>query len=808
MADVVLINLGRGNLHEGFPLVTLQIRIEQRSQNVQFTGSLPPDPKLLNLYHRWQLLYNLLYKVRSIGLRQAPDGSPVDDNDGIYIEEADVTNVSETEFTQVCIELQQQIDSWLDSKGFRSLERQLRMRLNPSQDNRIILQTEDDYVKKLPWYIWQFFQDYSHTEIALSPLSFAAPIGQHNFLEKIRVLAILGDATGIDIDTDRRYLESLENTEICFLDEPTRSEFDRYLWDSKGWDVLFFAGHSATQESDQTGRIFLNTSESLTIQQLQNALKKSIERGLHLAIFNSCEGLGLATQLAELNIPEIIVMRELVPDQVAQAFLKNFLSIFSTGQSLYLSVREAREQLQGLESDYPGASWLPVMFQNPAIEPIIWRASKSIRTISTSLSRENIRSVNEGISSRLWQNLVPIFKNGLLVTSLVMGSRWLGLVQPLELLALDTLMKLRPSEVMDERLLIVTIDESDKEYQKQAGMALQGSLADQALAGVIETLAPHSPAVIGLDIYRDYQDQQVIDPEARAKTFQLRDSSFIDICQVGGGVGNPGEIAPPSEAPIENVGFSDLTFDPDLVVRRQIFGMSPGSKCATERSFSFLIAQKYLQDQGVDFQRLSSDLFQIGTARFQNITSHSGGYHRLEPGGFTVLLNYRNARPIATEISLQNLLDGSVEDRLSDLVSGKIVLIGNIDTGDKDYHQTPNRYLTNKTFEMPGVIIHAHMVSHLISATLDARPALWWWPQWGDMLWILGWSILGGGTAVVSTHIHVRYLMLAVTAGSIVLLLIMSCFISLWLWGGWLPVLPTVFGILATATAVKILPKS
>jgi hypothetical protein len=43
--------------------------------------------------------------------------------------------------------------------------------------------------------------------------------------------------------------------------------------------------------------------------------------------------LGLAKHLASLHIPKIIVMREPVPDLVAQEFLKNFLTAFASGKS-------------------------------------------------------------------------------------------------------------------------------------------------------------------------------------------------------------------------------------------------------------------------------------------------------------------------------------------------------------------------------------------------------------------------------------------------------------------------------------------
>lgn len=802
MTTVVLLNLGHGSLHRGFPLVTAQIRPAEYSQKVQLTGSLPPNPDLLACYQRWQLLYELLYKVRSIGLRQESDES---DAEAILIEDADVTHVSKTEFFQVCIELRRQVDYWLDTEGFRPLERQLRMRLHPRQIIRFILQTGDSQARRLPWYIWSFFQDYPQAEVALSPLNFAPTLKRQTYADSMRILAVLGDASGIDVEADRRLLEALPDTHVCFLAEPKRAEFDRHLWDRQGWDMLFFAGHSASHSHDEMGQIFLNPTERLAIPQLHNALVRAIDRGLHLAIFNSCEGLGLASQLADLNIPEIIVMREPVPDQVAQIFLKNFLTAFATGQPLYLSVREARERLQGIEGDYPGASWLPVMFQNPAVEPLVWKSppnSSSVQSVSpVDIDRADAPTSASPLITCNWrwqditQQLGFIFKSGMLVTTLVMGGRWLGFWQPVELWTYDVLLSLRPAESVDERFLVVMIDSSDKTYQEEQGMVLQGSLADQALADLIATLKPYNPAVIGLDIYRDYQGLQVADIVARARANRLRDQSFVDICQISGGESHSDEIAPPPNVPIENVGFSDLALDPDLVVRRQIFGMSPGKSCNTQFSFSFQVSRRYLERQGYGFSAVTSKgQLQIGSARFQQINAHSGGYHRLETGGFEVLTNYRAGQFPFHTVSLKDLLADPEAHALSELVSGKIVLIGNVDRGDKDYHQTPYSRNTVTISELPGVIIHAHMISALLSATLDGRPTLTWWPQWGDTLWVWGWSVISG---VVFYSFRERRLCLFLGTGIILAGLTGINFLGLWLLGWWLPLVPSLLASLA-----------
>jgi hypothetical protein len=127
-----------------------------------------------------------------------------------------------------------------------------------------------------------------------------------------------------------------------FLVEPTRREINNHLWE-KTWDILFFAGHSETENEE--GKIYINPQESLTLSELRYGLRKAVEFGLKLAIFNSCDGLGLAKKLSDLQIPRMIIMREIIPDEVAQSFLTYFLDAFSTGKPFTFAVREARERL-------------------------------------------------------------------------------------------------------------------------------------------------------------------------------------------------------------------------------------------------------------------------------------------------------------------------------------------------------------------------------------------------------------------------------------------------------------------------------
>ena len=130
-----------------------------------------------------------------------------------------------------------------------------------------------------------------------------------------------------------------------------------------------------TQKDGQSGLLYINREEVLDIQEIRRTLGIAISQGMKLAIFNSCDGLGLAQQLTDLNIPHIIVWREPVPDKVAQQFLKYFIHSFSTGKTLHRSLLEARLQIKELtpmEQQLPGVTNLPVIVGSTE-EPITWK---------------------------------------------------------------------------------------------------------------------------------------------------------------------------------------------------------------------------------------------------------------------------------------------------------------------------------------------------------------------------------------------------------------------------------------------------
>ena len=381
MIHSVVINLGYGDLYEGFPVVTAGLWTLNNPRPQQFIGSLPPAPNLVELYRNWQSMYqslcDRLWRGAAHRLGSRSIRNLANDDDELEIDEGNITNVSVVDFNDLCHQLQLSIDNWLGSPGITGISRQLRAALHPADEIRVIIETQDIIIQKLPWHCCSFFQDYPRSELSFSRTEYKrTPKLQLSQVPRnhARILAILGNSQGIDLEREQRFLQSLPDAEIQLVVKPSRKDFNDKLWDSQGWDMLFFAGHSQTEE--ETGIIYINenpTNNSLTIEQLTEALKAAIEKGLQLAIFNSCNGLGLAHGLEKLNLPTTIVMREPVPNRVAEEFFNYFLQAFAFEQkSLYTSVQQARRRLQGLEDDFPGASWLPVIFINPAEEPPSW----------------------------------------------------------------------------------------------------------------------------------------------------------------------------------------------------------------------------------------------------------------------------------------------------------------------------------------------------------------------------------------------------------------------------------------------------
>ena len=213
------------------------------------------------------------------------------------------------------------------------------------------------------------------------------------------------------------------------------------------------------------------------------------------------------------------------------------------------------------------------------------------------------------------------------------------------------------------------------------------------------------------------------------------------------GTGDNSLSAPPG-VDKSQIGFNDVVIDvEDDVLRRNLMYLQFGESEAQEMySFSLRLSLKYLEERNLKFQ-VHDDSLQIGSAIFPDLKANSGGYQidPKETAGWQILLDYRSPN-IARRVTLSEVLAGDVSP---DLIKDKIVLIGTSAPSIKDIYPTP--YKGAKGY-MPGVIVHAQMVSQILNVVLDDAPIFWFWSEWAEGLWVWLWSLLAAAIAWKLKH--------------------------------------------------------
>ncbi len=359
----VVIRIGNGDFKQGFP-VTLRIlehgkTIEEIETDEGFC--LPPAPQMRELYTKWQSQSH--ERSRRLQSRLGAIAEPQE------------TNVSKEEqlesYKSLTDNLENYCQNWFITPEFGRLRDRIlsteAIRKDPSVPIIIRCDSnnqEQDLLSRLPYHLWDLYKKLENSEFAL----FSKYSRSLSRLQKpVKVLAIFGSsAGGLQLEKDAEALSLLEQNGaiVTIQTEPTNSQLSALM--SQTWDILFFAGHSS---SDPTGgTIQIREGETLS---LKNFLDHDVAKGLKLAIFNSCDGLGIAEFLADLEIPNIIAMKEPVPDNIACLFLMEFLQEFTQGTQLCQAVRKARQRLRYEQEEFPGASWLPAVCLNPSASELV-----------------------------------------------------------------------------------------------------------------------------------------------------------------------------------------------------------------------------------------------------------------------------------------------------------------------------------------------------------------------------------------------------------------------------------------------------
>lgn len=396
----------------------------------------------------------------------------------------------------------------------------------------------------------------------------------------------------------------------------------------------------------------------------------------------------------------------------------------------------------------------------------------------------------------------PVLLSSLLVTSLLVGVRHFGVLEALELNAFDQLIRLRPDQGRDPRLLVVTV--TDKDLQSY-GTLLPGKTLNELL----KKLEQYQPRVIGLDIFRD-----IPVGEGHAdlvKRLQQSDHTVV-ICGVPT-AGEPDGTSPPPAVPKDRIGFADFVTDSDNIIRRHLLWLPPTPQVSTPAphtqnpcknsptplySFGLQLALHYLRKEGIQ-PVFTQGYLKLGSTLFKPIEKNTAGYHNADMWGEQVLLNYRSPQDVAESVTLAKVLKGKVKPNQ---VKDRIVLIGYKAASKKDDFYTPYSIGQQQTQKMPGVLIHSQMVSQILSTVRNKQPLLWYWPQWGEVLWIWIWSLIGG-----SLTWRVRRSPLLGLAGGATLGTLFGICYGLFIYGGWIPLVPSALALIATGGSVVVVDR-
>jgi CHASE2 domain-containing sensor protein/tRNA A-37 threonylcarbamoyl transferase component Bud32 len=392
-----------------------------------------------------------------------------------------------------------------------------------------------------------------------------------------------------------------------------------------------------------------------------------------------------------------------------------------------------------------------------------------------------------------WQ-VVTILGVSLGVAGLVIGTKHLGWWEMGELTAYDRSMRWKPSLPPDPRLLIVAITEEDLNLQKT------WPLPDRTIAKVIQKLTDAKAKTIGLDVFRPHP---IAPGQVELAKIWNENDLIIPGCHHPN-LKSPGIAGPPG-IPAAQLGFVDLLIDQDSIVRRGLLFISrdPKSPCTSETSFALQLAQEYLLRQH-QFQGKfdPNQEFQIATAHFRPISSNDGGYQNAESGGYQILLDYRAGsgsgkaaqNGVAPIVTMSDLLNNRVDPKL---IKDRIVLIGSTASSLKDEFLTPYSAGKAEDATMPGVIVHAQIVSQILSAVLDKRPLWWFIPDWLEGVWIGGWCLTG---SLLAWYIRHPIRLLVAASGAAILLV--GGFAIAFANAGWIPLVSPFVGLIGSSIGV------
>ncbi|WP_225912399.1 CHASE2 domain-containing protein [Nostoc flagelliforme] len=150
-----------------------------------------------------------------------------------------------------------------------------------------------------------------------------------------------------------------------------------------------------------------------------------------------------------------------------------------------------------------------------------------------------VQDSRETFKSKSWLQIILVTSVG--VTAFIWGVRELKWLQPWELRVYDQMLRSRPSEAPDKRILLVKITDEDLKREK-------GTISDRRINQLLKKIESYQPRIVGLYLFQ---------PENNYLAANLQNQDNIVSTCLFNTLGKD-EIPPPPNFPIDNVGASQM----------------------------------------------------------------------------------------------------------------------------------------------------------------------------------------------------------------------------------------------------------
>ncbi|MGJ3249127.1 MAG: CHASE2 domain-containing protein [Elainellaceae cyanobacterium] len=735
------------------------------------TASVAYPESLSQHYHTWQQTYLSFYKTAPLSVSATPHSTLDGPLRGRVLSSGSMPPPSidwHAKLVQAETLLLYEFQQWLrrgELFEIRAAIAQASQQLRDRGDHRlqIFLTCDPVDLARFPWEAWEIGTDFGATgaiRIVRSPINIRSAAGnsKRRSGRRARILAVLGDETGLNFQVDRDAVRSLSRiAEVKFVGwQPGQSAAElktqicRAIADEAGWDVLFFAGHS--NETLMTGgELAIAPNATLTMRELAPHLTTANQHGLQFALFNSCNGLNLAESLIDLGLSQVAVMREPIHNRVAQEFLVRFLHSLANHDDVQTSLVNACQFLKTEKQfTHPSAYLVPSLFCHPGamlfrIPPNDWKHQM----------RRVMPKPYEAIAlaACLTLAVLPPVQKGLLNQRVWSQSVYRNLTQQIP-------------DMSEPPVMLVQIDEKSI---RLSGMTQPNPIDRQYLARILDELVRRDAQVVGIDYLLDRQQPEndpTLGQSIRRAVEQGVWLVFAGLYSPQGeiSVGEATNIASPNwsmagyiEAPLDSLMLPDSTEDcrqtcPFAYVLSILAAIQHPSLISTQLQPSLNRSQD-LRTQLFDTLEQGTDphLVALGRSRFHPLNTWA--YETLGQSWLSPIIDYSiPPEQVYNRIAAWGLLDRNSAVDEFDLAQPVIIVASGqyaeagIDPLQSDTFAAPRalRYWRNRQEpslpassdqpinapitapEITGAEVHAYAIHHLLNQQwVTAIPDLW-----------------------------------------------------------------------------------